>query len=330
METTAVVFPEANRFETRRLTLDDPGPADMVVRTVISAISPGTERWTLRGLHIGTRFPCVPGYHRIGRVEAVGSEVTKFQPGDLVYGTGNRWQGEVISMWGAHVGLSVSGVGGYYPVPDGLEPDILDALSFTVLCGVSNRGIRFAAPEKGWKTLHIGAGIVGVCAAQLAARRGAEPVLLDKDPERIAHVRRAFPAIPCLSVDDSDLEDRLKELAPGGFDLLQDTVGHAPTTDRLVSLMRAQGVLLLQAQYFDKEKCALDLDQIKIKELTVKTTCGIRQDDWEQTSENIIAGRLNVAPLITHTFAAPAEFDKGYELLHTGRPHSIGIVFHWE
>jgi threonine dehydrogenase-like Zn-dependent dehydrogenase len=255
--------------------------------------------------------------------------VSQFKPGDLVYGTGNRWKGDVISMWGAHVGASVSAAAGYKPVPEGLSRETLDSLAFAVLCGVSNRGINFADPKAGQKSLHIGAGIVGVCAAQLASLRGCEPVLIDKAPERIAYIREAFPQIPCYSVDDADLLEVLKKEAPQGFDLLQDTVGHAATTDMLVPLVKAQGTLLLQAQYFDKKACAVDLDQIKIRELTVKTTCGTRQEDWEQTSANIIEGRLDVSPLITHTLNAPEDLLQGYQLLHTGKPHNIGIVFHW-
>ena len=49
MNIRALVFPEANRYEIRDLTADEPGPGDIVVRTVVTAVSPGTERWILRG-----------------------------------------------------------------------------------------------------------------------------------------------------------------------------------------------------------------------------------------------------------------------------------------
>lgn len=332
MKTNAVVFPKADTFEVRELTLPEPGPGDILVRTLVTAISPGTERWILRGKHIGTRFPCVPGYHRLGVVERCGAEVKGMSPGDLVYGSGNRWlESDVISMWGAHVGHSVSPAGGYrlYGPAAAMPCDKLEALAFTILCGVSNRGVNRAEVKAGQKTLHIGAGIVGHCAAQLAKLRGASPVIVDKDPERIAFVAQGFPAIPVLSIDDPELERRLRELAPDGFDLLQDSVGHPATIDRLVALVKGQGTLLLQAQYFDRQACAIDLDQIKIKELTVKTTCGIRAEDWEQTGEHLLSGRLNMQALITHRLPA-SRILEGYQMLHTGRPHNIGIVIRWD
>ena len=328
MKTTAVVFPETDKFDITELSLAEPGPGDVVVRTLVTAISPGTERWVLRGKHIGTQFPCVPGYHRIGIVEECGRDVTLFEPGDIVYGCAGAWRDEIISMWGAHVGMSVGNADDYHFVASARPNDMeLETLAFTILAGVSNRGINFSNVRSGQKVLHIGAGIVGACAAQLAQLRGAQSVVIDKDPERIAFVSGVLPAV--LSVDDPDLEAKLKSIAPAGLDVLHDTVGHAPTTDAMVRLVRRQGTLLLQAQYFDKGTCALDLDQIKLKELTVKTTCYIGEEDWLETMTNIRTRRLKIAPLITHRLDAPQELLKGYELLHTGRPHSLGIVFRW-
>jgi 2-desacetyl-2-hydroxyethyl bacteriochlorophyllide A dehydrogenase len=328
MQTKALVFPGINRYEVRTLTLAEPGSGDIVVRTLVTAVSPGTERWILRGKHIGTEFPCVPGYHRIGVVEQCGADVTGFAPGDLVYGSGNRWEDPVKSMWGAHVERSVSTPGGYHRINGLLPKEKLEEAAFTILCGVSNRGINRCDVHEGVKSIHIGGGIVGVCAAQLVKLRGGDSVVIDKAPERIEYLRTVLPDIPCWSVDDPDLDEKLKAFAPGGADILQDTVGHAPTTDRLVQFMRPRGLILLQAQYFDKEKCALDLDQIKIRELSITTTIGIRDEDFEQTMANILAGRLRVAPLITHRLSKDAILD-AYRMLDTGKPHNLGMVIHW-
>ena len=329
MKARAVIFPEANRFEWTDLTLPEPGPGDVLVKTLVTAISPGTERWTLRGFHLGTKFPCVPGYHRIGIVEQCGSDVTNLKVGDVVYGSSGRWEEENIScIFGAHVSHSVAAAGAYRLVDSTIpDPATLENMAFTILAGVGNRGIRFCEVQADEKVLIIGAGFVGICAAQLAALRGAHPVLLEKNPERAEFVRGIVPDV--VECDDPELDAKLTALAPGGFDLLYDTVGHAATTDAMVQKTRRQGKLLLQAQYFDKEKCAIDLDQIKVKELTMKTTCGTDQKDFEDTLDNIREGRLKVAPTITHRFDA-ADALKGYELLHTGKPFNLGIVFHWD
>ena len=234
MKTEAILFPEADAYKTAELTLDEPGPDDIVVRTLVTAISPGTERWVLRGKHVGTQFPCVPGYHRIGMVESCGDKVTDFESGDLVYGSGNRWkETDVISMWGAHVGRSVSSVAGYTFVassqPNAFE---LETSAFAIVVGVANRGIRTLDVQPGEKLVIIGAGIIGICAAQLAALRGASAVLIERDPDRIALIERL--GLVAVNGADPQLFDRMTELGPAGFDCLYDSVGHAPTTDSLV------------------------------------------------------------------------------------------------
>ena len=330
MRTKAVVFPEADRYQLTEVTLDEMRPDDISVRTLVSAISPGTERWILRGKHIGTRFPCVPGYHRIGIVDGRGADVVDFEVGDIVYGAGNRWKEDsVLSMWGAHIGHSVSQCAGYWFLASSMPNQFeLETLSFSILCGVANRGIRFLDVQATQKVLIIGAGIIGICAAQLVSLEGAQPVLLEKDAERREFVEGLAPSV--LSPDADDLEERLQELAPTGFDVLYDTAGHAPTTDAMVKKMKRGGRVLLQAQYFDKGRCALDLDQIKVRELTLKTTCGIDDQDFFETVANLRARRLRVAPLITHRFSAPEGMLGGYDLLGKGKPFSLGIVFLWE
>ncbi len=328
LKTKAVIFPEMNQFAMTELNLDSPGRKDILVRTLVSAISPGTERWILRGKHIGTTFPCAPGYHRIGIVEQCGKDVNLFQVGDVVYGTGNRWTDNVASMWGAHVGLSVSDQSEYRFLSDTIPGRFeLEALSFTVLASVAHRGIRFCEVKPRQKTLIIGGGFLGLCAAQLAMHRGAEAVILELDNDRVALAKQFTPH--AFRPDDSALEEKLKAVAPAGFDLLYDTVGHSATTDKLVSFLRPQGMVLLQAQYFDREHCAIDLDQIKLRELTIKTTCGFDGLDLAETTRAIRERVLQVAPTITHRFGAEDAL-KGFELLHSGKPFNMGIVLHWD
>ena len=327
MKTKAVVFPEVDKFEVREITLPEVGANDILVRTLVTAISPGTERWFLRGRHIGVEFPLIPGYHRIGIVEKRGEDVSEFEVGDIVYGSAGRWEENIQSQFGAHVGYSVADASGYDFVasetPSKFE---LETLAFTILIGVANRGVRALEPKATERMVIIGGGIIGICAAQLAMLEGAVPVIVEKDPERLEFIKGIVPNV--VSPDDAQFDEKLKEIAPSGFDYLYDSVGHAPTTDRLVQLTRNHGTMMMQAQYFDKEKCAIDMDQVKIKEITIKTTCGIDAKDRLDTVNNILTRRLKVASLITHRFDSD-DILKGYELLHTGKPFNLGIVFHW-
>jgi len=328
MKTKTLVFTAPNSFEVQSVEPDDLGPNDILVKTIVTAISPGTERWTLKGLHVGTRFPCVPGYHRIGIIEKKGLQVRGFETGDIVYGSGGRWRDKNLHcMFGAHTEYSVFDAGGYSFVASEMPEQFeLDTTVFTILAGVAHRGIRFLNPQPFQQVGIIGSGIIGICAAQLALLRGATPWLLDVDQERLSFVRSIVPNI--CNIREENAFDNLKKNIPGGFDIVYDSVGNAKTTDRLVQLMRNQGTLLLQAQYFDKEKCALDLDQIKIKEITIKTTCGIDGIDHADTMKLIRTRQLAISQLITHRFKS-ADIKQGYELLRDNKEFNLGIVFNW-
>lgn len=325
MKTKAVVFPEAEKFDITDLTLDEMGDNDICVRTLVSAISPGTERWILKGKHIGTHFPCVPGYHRIGIVEKCGRDVKIFKPGDIVYGSGNRWKENIYSMWGAHCGYSVSTPSGYRfissTMPDTYE---LETTVFTIVSAVAYRGIKFLEVKRGEKLLIIGAGFIGLSAAQLAGIRQATAMFMEPDPERIKFARNL--GFSAFSPDE--IETKIKEIAPEGVDIIYDTAGVPSAIDKAVGVAKQWGRLLLQAQYFDKEHRAIDLDRIKMKEITVKTTCGIDDNDFEDTITEIRKRRLKIAELITHKFES-SDCLKGYKLLLEGKPFNLGIVFFW-
>lgn len=327
MKIKAVVFPEKDKYEVRELTLPPPGPEDIEVKTLVSAISPGTERWVLRGSHIGTKFPCVPGYHRIGIVESRGSGVKTFEPGDIVYGTGNSWEENVHSMWGAHVSASVSAASGYKFIAAETPGEFeMETSAFTILSGVALRGINACMIKPGERIIIIGGGFIGICAAQLAEFKGADAVIIDKDPER---VRFAGNFTRAFSIDDESLPDKLNEACPEGADVLYDSAGAAPATDLLVKSLKPGARLLLQAQYFDRERCAIDLDAVKLKEITIKTTCGVSNSDWRETLALIRSRTLDIGSLITHRFKSE-DILKGYELLDNGKSFNMGIVFNWE
>jgi len=328
VKTKAVVFPEANKFEIIEVPLREMGPRDMLVETLVTAISPGTERWILFGKHLGTKFPCIPGYQRIGIVKKCGEEVKAFKVGDIVYGGGYEGgYSNIVPMWGAHIGLSVNDWTAYRflssSLPDQFE---LEALSYGIVASVATRGIRFCNVKEGEKILVIGAGFIGICAAQLALRKGAKPVLLEKDPERVEFAKKL--GFNAFNVDEEDLDEKLRKYAPEGFDVLYDTAGHAKTTNRMVRHMKYQGIILLQSQYFDLERCALDLDQIKIRELTMRTTCGIRDEDWLETINYIKNRYIQINPLITHRLNYTDALE-GYKMLSAGKPFNLGIIFYW-
>src|ERR1044072_3389200 len=60
-----------------------PGPRDVAIEIAFCGVC-HSDLHTVRSEWGGTLYPCVPGHEIVGRVAAVGGEVTRFGAGDLV------------------------------------------------------------------------------------------------------------------------------------------------------------------------------------------------------------------------------------------------------
>ena len=98
MRIRQIIFPQPNRAELIEKDAAPKTPYDVVVKTVVSTISPGTERANITGdANVAgknapdTTFPRSSGYNSAGVVESVGEAVTSVKPGD-----------RVVVYWGKH------------------------------------------------------------------------------------------------------------------------------------------------------------------------------------------------------------------------------------
>ncbi len=139
MKTQAIVIPEPHRVELREVELTTPGPGDVVVRTVYTSISAGTERMLLAGRmpHPMLSFPVVPGYETVGRVVACGPDAPPELEGRWVYVGGARCFEGVNPAWGGQAATLIADHRRVVPL-DGVEPrqGVLLALAATALHGI--------------------------------------------------------------------------------------------------------------------------------------------------------------------------------------------------
>ncbi|EZP32468.1 NAD(P)-dependent alcohol dehydrogenase [Pseudomonas sp. RIT288] len=70
-------------LESLRITRRDPGPEDVQIEIAYCGIC-HSDLHQVRAEWEGTQYPCVPGHEIVGRITAVGPQVSGFAPGDLV------------------------------------------------------------------------------------------------------------------------------------------------------------------------------------------------------------------------------------------------------
>lgn len=221
--------------------IDEPAIAadEVLVRVRAAGLHVG-DCFSVRGdpyamrLHSGLFKPNygVPGFDLAGRVEAIGKDVKRFQPGDEVFGAG----------FGACAQLAKTGENQLAHKPSNLTMEEAAALPTSALAAL--HGLRDAARiQPGQKVLINGAsGGVGTFAVQLARSFGAEVtgVCSTANVERVRslgadHVidytkedftqRTGHYDVIFDNVENRSLEDCRRALAPRGTLVLNSGTG---------------------------------------------------------------------------------------------------------
>jgi threonine dehydrogenase-like Zn-dependent dehydrogenase len=226
---------EPGRGEIRATPLPDPGPGDVLVRTLHSAISRGTEALVFGGSVPADQYaamrapfqdgdfpgPVKYGYLNVGRVED-GAE---------------HLLGRTVFCLFPHQTEYVVPASAVVPLPDGL-PERRAVLAGTVETAVN--ALWDARPLIGDRVAVIGAGMVGCAAARLlAAIPGVDVTLIDVDGSRAEvaatlGVRFAAP---------SDV--------PGRCDLVLHTSASSAGLQLALDLLAAEGRVIELSWYGD-------------------------------------------------------------------------------
>jgi uncharacterized zinc-type alcohol dehydrogenase-like protein len=243
----------------------EPGPDDVVIQILFcgvchSDIHQARDEWG-NGL-----FPMVPGHEIVGRVSAVGSNVTKLKVGDMA-GVGCLVdscgvcdncvrelqqfcsKGAAATYNGTEMDRVTPTFGGYstsvvvtekfaLKVPASLDP----AAAAPLLCA----GITTYSPLRQWNCKPgdrvgvVGLGGLGHMAVKLAASMGAEVTMLSTSPSKEADARRLGAHAFELTSDPATL----KRLA-GQFDLIIDTISAPHDYNAYLGMLRAMGTMVI-------------------------------------------------------------------------------------
>ena len=156
--------------------------------------------------------------------------------------------------------------------------------------------------------LVLGGGPTGVCCALCADIMGADVVLCEKNRGRGEFLRKNFPSLKVVSPEDA--EKICAAFPHGGADRVIEAAGGEDTFQTAWKLARPNAIVTVVAMY-DKPQ-TLPLPDMYGKNLTFKTG-GVDGNKCGEILSLIAQGKLDTAPLITHTFSFD-ELDKAYKL----------------
>ena len=161
----------------------------------------------------------------------------------------------------------------------------------------------------------LGAGPTGVCTLQCVRLKDPGRVIVcDADPARLDFVRRHCPEVIAVG-PERVLEAARTYGAHGGADVVLEVAGTPETFRMAWQCARPNATVTVVALYDGPQ--TLPLPEMYGKNLTFRTG-GVDGCRCDEILALIAAGKLDAAPLITHTFPL-REIGAAYDLFENRR-----------
>jgi threonine dehydrogenase-like Zn-dependent dehydrogenase len=305
-------------------------PEQVLVETILSAISPGTELLFYRGLFPedipvdesiaalkqSTAYPLKYGYSLVGRVIAIGQAVDA------------AWQNRLVFAFHPHESHFCAKLSELIPLPEGISaedavflPNMETALNF----------VQDGAPLVGEHAAIFGQGIVGLLTtAVLAMFPLGSLVTLDRYPNRrFASLELGAQA----SMDPQEIE-LLKSLQPDGADLVFELSGSPAALDQAIGATAYSGRVVIGSWYGRKE-AALNLggrfhrSRIRLVSSQVSSIAPELSGRWTKERRFSLAWEMlrKIQPSRLVTQRIPiAQAARAYQLLDLHPEQSIQIL----
>jgi 2-desacetyl-2-hydroxyethyl bacteriochlorophyllide A dehydrogenase len=314
----------ALRYET----VPSPGPGEVRIQTIASAVSQGTELLVYRGevfrdlpldlptLRGSYAFPIKYGYAAAGRVLDVGPGVDSLGAGDPVF------------VHHPHQEIFVVPATMPVRLPDDLDPllGVFFANLETALNVVHDTPLRF-----GETAVVFGAGVVGLLVTRLLNLAGAETVLV-VDPIK----NRREQALAAGAFGPERVVERVMEATDGrGADVAVEASGSEDALRAAIGVVATEGTIVV-ASWYGTKPVALDLGghfhrgRVRLRSSQVGRTNPELAPRWDRNrrTETVLQllPRLGLEDLISHRLP----FDRApeaYPLLDERPGETVQVVF---
>jgi len=318
-----------------------PGDGQILVRVGAAGICMSDVE-TLKGTRPApyVKYPVIPGHEWCGTVERLGPGAARVAVGDRVAVEGHNFcracewcrRGET-NLCASYNELGFTLPGGfaeYVAVRADLAHPFAKALPFEsaavaepLACVV--HGAQRATIAAGDTVVVVGPGTLGLLAVGWAAVAGpARIVVIGVDRANEALARR-MGATDFLTVADDPVA-RVREMTAGaGAGVVFEAAGSEGALPLALDLARRGGTVILYGIAGGGRRTQLEADLFCLKDLHVHGVFAYTTASFEQALRLIESGRLDVAPLVTHTFPL-ADFQKAFDLLRRRAEPVVKVI----
>ena len=318
----ALVLRAPNDFAVEEVDDPTPGPFEVLCRVERVGIC-GTDVHMVQGHYDmwPAYYPFIPGHEWSGQIVALGEGVDDFdwKVGDRVAGSSHagcmycktcidgrynlclNYGNERIhshyghTKQGAYADFVVHSIKSIFKLPDEMSYDlgaVTDPASIALHC--ANRG----QVASGSTVAVIGAGPVGVLAAEAARALGASRIIIAARGARLSVVEKfGYEAF-----DTSQSENpaaAFRQIAPDGVDVVLDAAGTPQTVPLALSMLARGG--RCSTVGIPTDEVSMRLDALVLDELELVGSRAVA-GEMQATLDFIADGRIRAGEIITHRY----------------------------
>ncbi len=331
-----VVFADRCKVELQECEMPKPGENELLVKTIVTQISTGTELTTLEqnitedsawnDMGSYMEFPMYPGYSHVGEIVAVGENCDESLIGKRVV-TSCRHQKYVVISKDSAVYL-----------PENVDSD---EAAFKTLAVVSLASIRAAKIRPGETAVVYGAGIVGQLVARLAQIAGAiNVIVVDVSDNRLNFV----PKNKCFYTVNSSKEsvvEAVKKVNNGNLaDVVFETTAYHPLVEQELKCVTKLGRLVITSS--PKGPSKVDFQYCSTQGITIIAAHNlafhppvatpanpwVTQRDAEYVVQLLDKELLSLKDMVTHKESYKNAVAM-YELLMKDRTQALAVHLDW-
>jgi 2-desacetyl-2-hydroxyethyl bacteriochlorophyllide A dehydrogenase len=323
-------------------SLPVPEAGQVLVKTLVSAISSGTELLMYRGqapedipldetiaaLRDRQSYPFKYGYAAVGQVIELGE------------GVAPTWQGKIVFAFHPHESHFVSSTEDAIQIPDGLP---LEEAAFLPNMETAVSFVMDGRPLIGERVAVFGQGIVGLLTTALLARMPlSKLVTIDKYALR----REASLALGAHMSLDPEARETIDEMTPlpdeehsgGGIDLTYELSGNPSALDQAIAVTGFDGRVII-GSWYGRKRADLNLggrfhrSRIRLLSSQVSNVAPALTGRWSKARRLQVALEmlrdLKPSRLITHRFHI-SRAPEAYALIDRHPEDVIQVIFTYD
>ena len=324
-----VVHPD--RIAVEAAEVPAPRSHETLIRTLVAGVC-GSDLHAAHGRHPFVSLPYLPGHEVVGIIEAVGSAVEAWSPGQRVTlepdlpcwtckmcTSGRENLCENLQFFGC--GYRQGGMADYFtiaadrlhPVPDSLDDHaaaLIEPLSTPV------HAVRLAGDVAGRAVAVLGAGTIGLLTLAVLRAHGAGKVVsTDPNPAKRARAE-ALGADAVIDARSPDVAGQVRKILGGSADIVFDCVAIQSSMQQAIAIADKGGTVVVVG--VPSQEVTIPLPIVQDHQIRIQGSATYLPADFAESADLLRTGAIRARDFVTATRPLP-QVAEAFELAASGQ-----------